>query len=114
MREGQKTKLARRLRGEANYPELAAWNALRALRAHGIAVRRQHPIGPYIVDFAIVKRKLAIEIDGGVHRLDEVCARDANRDVRINELGWRIVRIPSETAASTDHLLEIVQRELGL
>lgn len=114
MRDGQKTKLARRLRGEANFPETSAWNTLRTLRALGIVVRRQHPVGPYIVDFAITSRKLVIEIDGGVHRLDEISARDAKRNIVIKELGWRIIRIPSEAALSANHLLEIVQRELGI
>src|ERR1700732_617045 len=29
--------------------------------------RRQHPIGPYVVDFVCPGRKLAIELDGGQH-----------------------------------------------
>ncbi|WP_375206766.1 endonuclease domain-containing protein [Hyphococcus sp.] len=60
-------KRARHLRQTANLPEQRAWSALRTLRKHGFPVRRQHPIGPYVVDFAIVRERLVIEIDGGVH-----------------------------------------------
>ena len=114
MRDGQKTKLARRLRGEANFPEATAWKALRTLRAQGTVVRRQHPIGPHIADFAIISRNLVIEIDGGIHLLEEVAERDAARASAIEALGWRIIRIPSETALSADLLLAIIQHELGL
>ncbi|MFK9876730.1 DUF559 domain-containing protein, partial [Klebsiella pneumoniae] len=29
--------------------------------------RRQHPVGPYILDFACCAIRLAIELDGGQH-----------------------------------------------
>jgi very-short-patch-repair endonuclease len=102
------------LRQSANAPEQIAWSTLRILRQHGFPVRRQHPIGPYIVDFAVIKARLVIEIDGGIHALSEVAQRDATRQQANEALGWRVIRIPSEVAFSTDHLLEITQRELGL
>lgn len=114
MREGQKTELARRLRREANAPEAAAWDALRALRDLGVVVRRQHPVGGYVVDFAIVRRKIVIEIDGGVHRLEEVALRDAERQAAIEALGWRVIRIEAGAAMNADYLLAFLQRELGL
>ena len=114
MREGQDIRAARRLRRTSNAPEAIAWGALRRLRKHGFVVRRQHPFGRFIADFAIVKAKLAIEIDGGIHRLSDVQARDAERQLELERLGWRILRINSEIAVSEDHLLTLVQRELGL
>jgi very-short-patch-repair endonuclease len=114
MREGQNSSIARRLRRSANFPERKAWDALRRLRKHGVVVRRQHPIGSYVVDFAIAKTRLVIEIDGGVHTLSHVAERDLARQNEIESLGWRVIRIPSEIALSADHLLERIQRELGL
>ncbi len=107
-------KRARRLRRAANAPEKAAWQALRSLREQGFPVRRQHPIGRFIVDFAIVKANLVVEIDGGVHRWAPVADRDAIREKEIAERGWRVVRVPAETAMSKDHLLALVQKGLGL
>ncbi len=114
MREGQNAKAARRLRQSANAPEAAAWSALRELRRRGLAVRRQHPIATHIVDFAIVSRKIVIEIDGGVHRLPEVAARDAARQAAIEALGWRVIRIDAQAALNRDWLIARVQRELGI
>jgi very-short-patch-repair endonuclease len=31
----------------------------------GVSIRRQHPIGPYIVDFLAPSVDLVIEVDGG-------------------------------------------------
>ncbi|MFN4024494.1 MAG: endonuclease domain-containing protein [Hyphomonas sp.] len=107
-------KRARRLRQEANTPEEAAWTVLRELRAYGFPVRRQHPIGPYTVDFAIQKAKLVIEIDGGIHALEEVRLRDAERQNVIEALGWRVLRIDAEKALSGDHLWAEVTAALGL
>jgi very-short-patch-repair endonuclease len=44
--------------------EVMLWSRLRLRQMHGISFRRQHPIGPYIADFAHVPSKLVIEIDG--------------------------------------------------
>jgi len=33
----------------------------------GLKFRRQHPINKYIVDFYCHKKKLIIELDGGIH-----------------------------------------------
>lgn len=105
---------ARSLRKNANAPEEIAWEALRTFRRLGYPVRRQHPIGRFIVDFAIVKRKLAIEIDGGIHDLPSVAKTDDIREKEINEKGWRVLHVPAEAAMSRDHLTALVQKELGL
>lgn len=108
------TNRARSLRKSANTPEQIAWGTLRELRRQGFPVRRQHAVGRFIVDFAIVKAKLAIEIDGGIHKLPAVAENDANREKEIIEKGWRVLRVPAATAMSRDHLCALVQEELGL
>jgi very-short-patch-repair endonuclease len=40
------------------------WRHLRLRQFAGYKVRRQQPIGKYIVDFACFERKLIIELDG--------------------------------------------------
>jgi very-short-patch-repair endonuclease len=46
--------------------EVAVWKEVRN-RQLGVKFRRQVPIGPYIVDFACLARRLVIEVDGSVH-----------------------------------------------
>ncbi|MCA8887497.1 MAG: DUF559 domain-containing protein [Parvularculaceae bacterium] len=106
--------IARRLRQSANAPEQIAWEVFRSYRKLGYPVRRQHPIGNYVVDFAVVKEKLVIEIDGGVHDLPAVKARDMKRENDLIRDGWRMLRIPAKASMSRDHLHAMLQKELGL
>ena len=112
MREVQKTTTARRLRQNANTPEQVAWRTLRRLRAEGYPVRRQHPVGRFVVDFAVVNARLVIEIDGGVHGLAQVAARDAEREEALDAMGWSVLRVPAAEAFAADHLIERVREEI--
>ena len=58
---------ARELRRSATEVERALWGRLRAEKLVGTRFRRQVPIGPYIVDFACLKSRLIIELDGSQH-----------------------------------------------
>ena len=110
----KKAALARRLRRSSNLPEQAAWDVLRTLRADGFPVRRQHPVGRFVVDFAIVRARLVIEIDGGVHARADVAARDAERQAALEAMGWRVMRVNRDDALNTDVLLARVREVLGL
>jgi very-short-patch-repair endonuclease len=67
---------ARRLRRDQTLAEHRLWQALRS-DAPGVPFRRQHPVPPYVVDFACVGARLIIEVDGGQHAGDADAARDA-------------------------------------
>ena len=108
------TRRARRLRQTANAPEVTAWQALRTLRTHGFPVRRQHPIAGYVVDFAIPKARLVIEIDGSMHDNPEAQSADAKRQSDIEQRGWSFLRVDTQTALSADHLMTLVTARLGL
>ena len=104
------TPLARRLRQEATTPEARVWSALRG-GALGVKFRRQHPIGPYVTDFACVERKLVVELDGGVHRVREL--EDALRTEELERMGWTVLRIPNETImADLSGALTLIQDAL--
>ena len=80
----------RRLREVMTPSEQRLWKALRKLNAH---VRRQAPIGRFVVDFACHARKLVIEADGEIHeRLDEVVLRDFERAEWLRSQGYRVIR----------------------
>jgi very-short-patch-repair endonuclease len=57
---------ARQLRRNQTRTELQPWMRLRG-RQLGAKFRRQYRIGPYIVDFCCLERRLVIELDGGQH-----------------------------------------------
>ena len=67
-------------------PELALWMRLRR-RAPGPPVfRRQHPFGPYVLDFYCAKAKLAVEADGQSHLMGDRPARDVRREAFLTQL----------------------------
>ena len=82
---------ARELRRTMTLPEGLLWQVLRK-RPAGFKFRRQHPLGPYIVDFYCPTRHLAIEVDGEVHSMGEQPAHDARRDEYMRLSGVRLVR----------------------
>jgi very-short-patch-repair endonuclease len=69
--------------------ERILWHALREMNIER-RVRRQHPAGRYIADFAIPACKLAIEIDGGQHMA--ALEADAQRTRVLAEHGYRVIR----------------------
>jgi len=72
------------------------WSRLRMKDVHGVRFRRQHPIGPYIADFACIASKLVVEIDGATHATDEQHDYDVRRDAYMTRLGWRVIRLTNE------------------
>jgi very-short-patch-repair endonuclease len=85
---------AKTLRRELSLPEVLLWQHLRR-KAQGIKVRRQHPIGPYILDFFCPAAKLAIEVDGMVHDTGDHPKRDAERDAWLLRYGIATLRLPA-------------------
>jgi very-short-patch-repair endonuclease len=84
---------AQHLRRKLSVPEARLWNRLRS-RAPGKPVfRRQHPIGPYVLDFYCAKARLAVEIDGASHDFGDRPQRDMRRDAWLEEHGITVVRI---------------------
>jgi adenine-specific DNA-methyltransferase len=78
------------LRRQITDAEKALWQILRNRQVAHAKFRRQHPIGPYVADFACLEDKLIIEADGGQHALNE--STDRARAARLEALGFRILR----------------------
>jgi very-short-patch-repair endonuclease len=83
-------KRAHELRGNLTPAERKLWKYLRAHRLGGAGFRRQHAIGPYIVDFCAPRLKLIIELDGGQHA-DQV-EYDSARTEYLERQGYRVLR----------------------
>jgi very-short-patch-repair endonuclease len=81
---------ARALRKEPNSTENHLWARLRNQQLNGISIRRQHPIGKYIVDFCAPQAKLIIELDGSQHMEHE--RYDSERTKYLESQGYRVLR----------------------
>ena len=102
---------AKRLRADMTPAEASLWKVLRKLDLEGSHFRRQAPFGAFVVDFVCHQHRLVIEVDGGIHRLDVVAARDAERESWLNARGYRVVRITNDEALFDPHAA--VQRIAG-
>jgi very-short-patch-repair endonuclease len=64
----------------------------------GYHFRRQHPIGPYVLDFYCSAARLAVEVDGYSHEVGDAPAYDARRDAWLLERGIETLRIGTDLA----------------
>ena len=89
---------ARLLRRTSTDAETHLWFLLRGKRLGGLKFRRQHPVGPFFVDFACPAQRVAIELDGGGHVEPEVEAHDLSRSESLQARGWRVLRFWNDDA----------------
>ena len=86
----RKVNAARSLRQRTPPAEAKLWGALRNRALGGFKFRRQHPVGPYVVDFACVECKMVVELDGSSHWGQE--KNDAARSKHLEADGWQVLR----------------------
>jgi len=87
---------ARKMRRCDTRAEKRAWVLLRDRRMLGLKFRRQFEIANYIVDFYCEELRLIVELDGGVHCDPRQARNDAIRDIHLQDLGYRVLRVPNE------------------
>ena len=105
---------ARALRRRLTLPEVLLWQALRGRRLRGVRFRRQHPIGPWILDFYCDAGRLAVEVDGQVHDHPDRMRHDARRTAWLNRRGIAVCRIPAcDVLDSLDGVLVAIRRRLA-
>jgi very-short-patch-repair endonuclease len=102
-------KRARSLRQAMTPPELRLWLALRAKGQDGLRLRRQHPLGPYILDFYCHKARLAVEVDGEGHGFGDQPQRDERRDRWLAQQGVTTLRIAAvEVRDNLDGVIQTI------
>ena len=89
-------KNAKSLRRNQTPAEELLWKILRSHKLDGLKFRRQHPISRFIADFYCHELKLIIELDGGIHELEEVKAYDIIREKELRSLGLTVIRFKNE------------------
>jgi len=85
---------ARILRQRMTPAEKLLWECLRNRKLDGHKFRRQHSLGPFVVDFYCAEHRLIVEIDGGVHR--QQVERDAARTEQLELYNYRVIRFRNE------------------
>ena len=102
-------KFAKAMRHQPTNAEAIIWTALRGARLQGCKVKRQQPIGVYIVDFVCFECELVVEIDGGQHDVSEDLARTS----WLQSQGFRVLRFwNNEVIERKDDVLESIIRAL--
>lgn len=110
-REAKSRGLAKGLRRRMTDAEVILWSRLRRNTVYDLRFRRQHPIGPYVADFACVPAHLVVEVDGATHGSDEEVAHDRRRDAYLKKNGWRVMRIWNEDIyKNLDDMLDMIFR----
>jgi very-short-patch-repair endonuclease len=80
--------------------------------ALGWHFRRQHPVPPFVLDFACPLPGIAIEVDGGQHA--EIGEHDG-RDQFLEAHGWLVMRFwNNEILANRDGVIVLIQEACRL
>jgi len=91
---GKAYRRSKQLRREMTLPEVLLWQQLRQ-NGTGHHWRKQHPAGPYSLDFYCDSAKLCVEVDSEAHERGDRPERDARRDAWLAENGIETLRIPA-------------------
>ena len=109
----EKKTLRQKLRHNATPAEKRLWHNLKKSTL-GVKFRRQHGVGPYVLDFYCPERKLAIEIEGGVH--DDVLrsSYDTERHAYLESQGIQVLYFENRALLETpDFVVELIRSAVG-
>jgi len=116
IRQGQPNclSLRRHLRANLTPAESRLWTKLRSKQFRALKFRRQHGIGPYIVDFFCPAKSLVVEVDGDVHAERSVQKKDKERERYFQSLGLRVIRYNNDDVLNNlDGVLEDLLLQLS-
>ncbi|WP_312835662.1 endonuclease domain-containing protein [Comamonas sp.] len=104
---------ARALRQSPTTAEQVLWRHLRNRQLAGTKCRRQHPLGPYILDFVCLEHGLVVEVDGGQHADLQAQAYDRQRSAWLQQQGLQVLRFWNhEVVQQTNEVLAHVLQAL--
>ncbi|MCD9027027.1 DUF559 domain-containing protein [Luteimonas sp. BDR2-5] len=110
MRDRAKLQFARSLRREMTDAERLLWYHLRNRQLMGVKFRRQHPVGPFVVDFLSLEARLVVEVDGSQHS----AGVDAGRTRFLERRGFRMLRLWNhDVLVRTEQVLEAIHAALA-
>ena len=93
-------RFAQTMRANPTPAESLLWLHLRNKQCCGLKFRRQHPLLYFIADFYCHEIRLAVEIDGSIHQIEEQFEYDANRTKELECFGITVIRFTNESVLS--------------
>ena len=107
--------VARMLRREnATEVEKSLWYALRNRQIGNAKLRRQHPLGRYILDFVCLDHGLVVELGGGLHNDPAVQTLDNERTTWLVQQGLRVLRFwNNDVIENMEGVLETIAAALA-
>jgi adenine-specific DNA-methyltransferase len=107
------TAQARSLRKRATDAEQLLWRHLRDRRLGGFKFRRQHPLGPYVLDFFCEAQGLVVELDGSQHA--DQLVQDSIRTKWLEARGKRVMRFwNNEVYEDLEGVLQVILETLEM
>ena len=98
------------LRREMTPAEKRLWTFLKSKQLEGRKFRRQHSVGPYIVDFYCPSECLVLELDGEVHNNHMRIDYDENRQKYLENIGLKVLRFENrQIFTDIDNVLECIK-----
>jgi very-short-patch-repair endonuclease len=90
-----------------SYPEKIMYEVLTKAN---IQFHYNYPIGGYAYDFAIINKKIDIEVDGALHLRSDIAKRDKIRDKYTKSIGWKVLRFTAkEVMYDTENVLKRIK-----
>ena len=104
----------KKLRKHLTPAEAAFWALVKNSQLDGRKFRRQHSLGPYILDFYCPSEKLAVELDGEIHFDERAIEYDRERKLFIEHSGIKVLRFENQAVfKARNSMLERIRNEFG-
>jgi len=101
------------LRGNLTPAEAFLWKHLKNSQLNGKKFRRQHSIGPYIVDFFCPECRLAVELDGAGHMTEIGADLDTERSEFLKRFNVTVIRFENKRVfENVEAVLEEIRSNL--
>ncbi|MBI5816559.1 MAG: endonuclease domain-containing protein [Nitrospinae bacterium] len=88
----ERTLVRKILRNKMPDAEVILWSKLKNRQVLGAKFRRQYGIEEYAVDFFCPELRLAIELDGDTHFIDDAQVKDKRRQEKMEMFGIQFLR----------------------
>jgi very-short-patch-repair endonuclease len=101
----------RKLRRNLTPAEARLWSFLQGSLLEGRKFRRQHSVGPYILDFYCPAERLCIELDGNAHFSERAYEYDTTRTEYLRSVGITVLRFENRNVfENTEGVLEEIRK----